>query len=127
MLLQPLVEEVGDGLGLPREGKIAWVIDMDDELRIDADHDQLFRVLSNLVRNAVQAIEPQDARQGADPRHAHRDGRKVIDRGRRRRAGRSGQGARQPVPGLPGLDPQGRHGPRARHRARAGAGPRRHA
>ena len=30
MLLKPLVEEVGDALCLPREGKIACAIDMDD-------------------------------------------------------------------------------------------------
>ena len=55
--LRPLVEEVGDALVLPREGTIGWQVDIDDDLRIDIDRDQLFRVLSNLCRNAVQAIE----------------------------------------------------------------------
>ncbi len=41
--LKPLVEEVGEGLGLPREGKIAWILDMDDQLRVDVDHEHLFR------------------------------------------------------------------------------------
>ena len=60
MPLRPLVAEVGDGLGLPREGAIDWTIEMDTSLRVDADRDQLFRVLSNLTRNAMQAIEQQE-------------------------------------------------------------------
>lgn len=58
MLLRPLVEEVGDGLGLPREDKlIAWKLEIDPGLRIDADRDHLYRVLSNICRNALQALE----------------------------------------------------------------------
>ena len=30
---------------------------MDDTLRIDADRDHLFRIVSNLVRNAIEAVE----------------------------------------------------------------------
>jgi signal transduction histidine kinase len=63
MRLKPLVEEVGDALGLPREGSIDWLLDIDDSLRIDADRDHLFRIVSNLVRNAIEAIE--GARAGA--------------------------------------------------------------
>lgn len=60
ILLRPLVEEVGDGLALPREDKsVAWKIDMDAELRVDADRDHLYRVLSNICRNSLQAIESQ--------------------------------------------------------------------
>ena len=44
--LKPLVEEVGEALGLPREGSIDWVLEIDDTLRIDADRDHLFRILS---------------------------------------------------------------------------------
>jgi signal transduction histidine kinase len=61
MLLMPLVTEVADNLGLPREGIIALDADMDPALRVDADRDQLYRVLSNLTRNAVQAIESTGA------------------------------------------------------------------
>jgi signal transduction histidine kinase len=57
--LLPLVEEVGEGLGLPRNGCVSWKLDMPAGLKIDADRDQLYRVLSNLARNAAQAIEAQ--------------------------------------------------------------------
>lgn len=55
--LRQLVEEVGDGLDLPREGVIGWEIEIAPTLLVDADHEHLFRVLNNLVRNAAQALE----------------------------------------------------------------------
>lgn len=61
--LRPLVDEVASGLGLPRNDKIGWQVDMADDLEVDADHDQLHRILSNLCRNALQALEqPHDRR-----------------------------------------------------------------
>ncbi len=77
--LKALVEEVADSQGLPREGQIAFVADMEASLRIDADRDHLFRVLSNLVRNAAQAIETADGDATGEIRvKARREGRKVI-------------------------------------------------
>jgi signal transduction histidine kinase len=79
MRLKPLVEEVADSQGLPRDGVIQFFADMDDTLRIDADRDQLFRVMSNLVRNAMQAIEGAEGQtDGAIHVAAHREGRRVI-------------------------------------------------
>jgi signal transduction histidine kinase len=80
MRLRPLVEDVGDGLGLPREGQIAWVVEIEDTLRIDADREHLFRIVSNLIRNAIQAIESKadDAKGSGTIRvRAWRDGRRV--------------------------------------------------
>lgn len=76
MLLLPLVIEVADNLGLPREDVVAWRADMDAALRVDADRDQLYRVLSNLTRNAVQAIESG----GADARGSIGVAARRIDR-----------------------------------------------
>jgi signal transduction histidine kinase len=58
--LRPLVAEVGDSLGLPRPKLIEWSLDIDPGLEIDADRDQLYRVLTNLCRNAVQALESEE-------------------------------------------------------------------
>jgi signal transduction histidine kinase len=79
MLLKPLVEEVADSQGLTGEGAIAFVADMDDSLRIDADREHLFRALSNIVRNAIQAIESVEGKTDGEIRvAAHREGRKVV-------------------------------------------------
>ena len=79
MLLKPLVEEVADSQGLTGEGAIDFVADMDATLRIDADHEHLFRALSNLVRNAIQAIESVEGKTDGEVRvAAHREGRKVV-------------------------------------------------
>jgi signal transduction histidine kinase len=78
MQLRPLVAEVGDGLGLPRDDAIAWAVEVDDVLRVDADRDQLYRVLSNLCRNALQAIEQQESARGAICVTAKRNGKRVT-------------------------------------------------
>lgn len=80
MPLKPLVEEVGDALGLPREGTIDWELDIDDTLRIDADRDHLFRIVSNLVRNAIDAVEGQRGGElgGKIEVKAWREGRSVF-------------------------------------------------
>jgi signal transduction histidine kinase len=56
-LLKPLIDEVGDGFGLPGQARIRWTIEVEDDLEIDADRGQLYRILTNLVRNAVQVLE----------------------------------------------------------------------
>lgn len=54
--LSRLVDDVGDMLDLSDHPDIDFVNAVDPALRIDADPDQLFRVLMNLGRNAVQAL-----------------------------------------------------------------------
>ena len=62
LVLKPLAEEVGENLGLGGPGcTVDWQIDMAPDLTVDADPDQMFRILSNLVRNACQALEAQTA------------------------------------------------------------------
>ena len=122
--LAPLVAEVGDSLGLPRPKLIDWTVEVDANLEVDADRDQLYRVLSNLCRNAVQALESRGGRRGHGRDHGAGAARRIGDghRGRRHRAGRAGEGARTAVRGLPERGAQGRIGAGPRHRRRARAG-----
>jgi signal transduction histidine kinase len=55
--LEPLVEEVRETVGLDPQSPIRWISAVERGLLVDADPDQLFRILVNLVRNAVQALE----------------------------------------------------------------------
>jgi signal transduction histidine kinase len=55
--LCPLLDEVGDAFGMPGHGRIRWIVEADTALDIDADRGQLYRILTNLVRNAVQVLE----------------------------------------------------------------------
>ena len=79
-VLRGLIDDVADGLGLPRQGVVDWTVEIDGQLRIDADRDQLFRVLSNIARNALQAIEQLDPVKGAITIVAKRaDARVVVE------------------------------------------------
>ena len=57
VLVEPVVNEVRESAGLASDASITWVNAVERGLSIDADPDQLFRVLLNLVRNAAQALE----------------------------------------------------------------------
>ena len=52
-----LVDDVADSLGLIENPMIAWENQVPPGLEVDADPDQLFRVLVNLARNSVQAMQ----------------------------------------------------------------------
>ena len=62
ILLEPLVEEVHETLGLGADGPIRWISAVERGLIVEADYDQLFRILLNLSRNAVQAMESRETR-----------------------------------------------------------------
>ncbi len=70
-----LLRDVGDGLGLPRE-QIAWTVQVAGDLEIDADRDQLYRVLNNMARNSVQVIENEPP--GEIRVSARREGEVVV-------------------------------------------------
>jgi signal transduction histidine kinase len=55
--LEALVEEVRETLGVSKDSDIAWITAIERGVEVDADHDQLLRVLLNLARNAAQALE----------------------------------------------------------------------
>ncbi len=98
MALRPLVEEVGEGLGLPRETsraggadgsarrenardiEIGWHVGVDPALTVEADPEHLFRILGNLVRNAVQALDQAEdlGRPALVSVTARRDGQRVL-------------------------------------------------
>jgi hypothetical protein len=60
--LEPLVEDVRETLALDPGTPVRWISAVERDLMVDADPDQLFRILLNLARNAVQALESRDAR-----------------------------------------------------------------
>jgi signal transduction histidine kinase len=65
MLVEPVVNEVRESVGLLNDATIGWINAIERGLMIDADPDQLFRILLNLVRNAAQALENQPSHDGA--------------------------------------------------------------
>jgi signal transduction histidine kinase len=77
-VLAPLVAEVGDSLGVPRPKLIDWTVQIEETLEVDADRDQLFRVLSNLCRNAAQALESDGGAAGEIVVSARREGAVTI-------------------------------------------------
>ncbi|MGA7789068.1 MAG: HAMP domain-containing sensor histidine kinase [Xanthobacteraceae bacterium] len=62
ILLEPLVEEVHETLGLGPDAPIRWISAVERGLVVEADYDQLFRSLLNLARNALQAMESRETR-----------------------------------------------------------------
>ena len=67
--LKPLVDDV-IGLLMPDENTstVAMVNLVPAELELDADPEQMFRIIANLVRNALQALEAQDEAGSSPPR-----------------------------------------------------------
>ncbi len=57
VLIEPVVNEVRESTGLASDTSIEWINAIERGLTVDADPDQLFRVLLNLARNAAQALE----------------------------------------------------------------------
>ena len=58
-----MIDDVADVLGLVDHATISFDKKIQEVLEVDADPDQLFRILVNLCRNAVQALDsdPSDA------------------------------------------------------------------
>jgi signal transduction histidine kinase len=54
--LAALVGEVAEAEGLAEDGEVTLLIEVEPTLLVRADREQLYRVLSNLIRNARQAI-----------------------------------------------------------------------
>ena len=54
--LHLIVADVVELLGIDKDSRIEWVNDIPDDLEINVDSEQLFRVIMNLCRNAIQAM-----------------------------------------------------------------------
>lgn len=77
--LKTLVEEVVEALGGNPDGPIRFAIDMEDHLTIDADREQMFRILTNMLRNSMQAIEGTgEGTAGTVTIKARREHRKIV-------------------------------------------------
>src|SRR5207245_503629 len=57
-----LVEDVRETLGLDSASPVRWVTAIERGLTVDADPDQLFRILLNLARNAMHALDTRAAK-----------------------------------------------------------------
>jgi signal transduction histidine kinase len=62
ILLEPLVAEVRESLDFAPDTPLRWIGAVERGLTVDADPDQLYRILLNLARNAMQALESRAAR-----------------------------------------------------------------
>jgi signal transduction histidine kinase len=78
LLVHSTVEEIAEMLGLSEEAVngIRWSNRIELDLEADADPEQLFRVLMNLCRNAVQALDDceMNDREAEITVHGKRDG-----------------------------------------------------
>ncbi len=117
--LAPLVAEVGEGLGLPQPERIEWNADVPPDLKVDADRDQLFRVLSNLCPQRRAGAGERSRRHGRDRHYRAARGLGHFDRRARYRAGRVGAGESAPVRGVSERGAQGRNRPGLGNRRRA--------
>jgi signal transduction histidine kinase len=72
--LEALVEDVRETLGISAESRVRWITSVERGLYVDADTDQLFRVILNLARNALQALE------GRAPNEPGRDQLRITGR-----------------------------------------------
>ncbi len=72
--VEHLVEEVRDTLNLGENSQIGWVPSVERGLTIDADPEQMFRVLLNLCRNSIEAL------QSRVPNEPTRDQVRVVGR-----------------------------------------------
>lgn len=59
LTLNRVCDDVADVLGLADHATVAFDNKVDEKIEIDADPEQIFRILLNLVRNALQALEAE--------------------------------------------------------------------
>jgi signal transduction histidine kinase len=80
LALEPLVETVRETLGLDAASRVRWIDAVERGLMVDADPEQLFRILLNLARNALQALEGRDTKDAKDTKDPGRDQIRITGR-----------------------------------------------
>ena len=124
ILLETLVEEVRETLGLEGESTIGWIAAIERGVEVDADHEQLFRVLLNLTRNAMQALTtrtPNDPIRDQIRVTGRREGAVVVIEVSDTGPGLSAKAREHLFEAVQGSTRTGGSGPRACHRGRARA------
>ena len=80
--LHPLIEEIIESTAIQASSRVVLFNEVAPDLVIDADRDHLFRILMNLTRNAVEALEQslsEEPREDGSVRlSAHRSGANVV-------------------------------------------------
>jgi signal transduction histidine kinase len=80
--LHPLVEEIIESTAIQASSRVVLFNEVAPDLIVDADRDHLFRILMNLTRNAVEALEQalsgDRQREGSVRLAAHRSGANVV-------------------------------------------------
>jgi signal transduction histidine kinase len=82
-ILSLLVDEVIESIAVEASSRIVLYNNAPQNLSVDADRDQLFRILTNLMRNAAEAMEHRDSeghelKEGAITLKAWREGAVVT-------------------------------------------------
>lgn len=80
-LLESLVNEVRASVGLKENDEIEWKSDIPVGMMLNADREQFYRILLNLCRNAVQAMEGKGALEIQAARVGSKTLIRIIDTG----------------------------------------------
>jgi signal transduction histidine kinase len=64
VLLHAVMEEARDVAGLLDNHPVVWLNQVPSDLRVEGDPEHLFRIVMNLIRNALQAMENDPPQQG---------------------------------------------------------------
>lgn len=77
--LMPLLDDIRTTIGIDGDTPVGWQCRVAPDFEIDADPEQLYRIIFNLCRNAVQALAGQDGGGALEITARRRDGMVTID------------------------------------------------
>jgi len=76
--LETLIPDLKTTVGVTSEDRSVLIDDIEPGLELDGDPEQIFRVLLNLVQNAVQALEVDDSKPGGEVRLTARRSQEMV-------------------------------------------------